>query len=243
MAPLNGKNNAELAEQLLTAPSQGSVAQPTRRSEGERQPGRLTKSRWIVNFRNWVSVLIIVPFGIATALSVPVIEEGSVADFLFKMAGWICFSAGALLRWWATLYIGGKKQRELAIEGPYSICRNPLYLGSLLLTLSIALFLHSLTFAVGVLIALPIYLSITVPWEEAQLNEVFGDEFVKYCERVPKFIPKLKLLTAQPTLYVRLAGLNAELRNTFYWMWIPLLAQYAAHLRMESWWPGGLHLP
>jgi protein-S-isoprenylcysteine O-methyltransferase Ste14 len=239
----NGDNPAEFDEQRPTAPAPGELDQSATNNAGELAPAMSAKAHWIVNFRSWVSVLIIAPFGIATALSVPIFDKGSVADFCFSMGGWICFSAGTLFRWWATLYIGGMKQRALASEGPYSICRNPLYLGTLLLTLSIAFFLHSLTFAVGVLIALPIYLSITVPWEEAQLTRVFGDEFAQYRTRVPKFIPNFKLLASQPVISVRLSGLSAEFRNALYWMWIPFLAQYAAHVRLEPWWPATFHLP
>jgi protein-S-isoprenylcysteine O-methyltransferase Ste14 len=35
-------------------------------------------------------------------------------------------------RCWASLYIGGRKVRELVTHGPFSIVRNPLYVFSLL---------------------------------------------------------------------------------------------------------------
>src|SRR5690242_19500682 len=101
----------------------------------------------IVRSRAWMSVAIIAPFTVAAALSAPRISQNSALDLALGVAGWLCFSAGALFRWWASLYIGGRKHQELVLDGPYSVCRNPLYLGSFLLALSIAFFLHSLTFA------------------------------------------------------------------------------------------------
>ena len=173
----------------------------------------------------------------------PSVREESVADFLLGAAGWACFFIGALFRWWATLYVGGKKDRELIVDGPYSVCRNPLYLGTFLLTLSIAFIIHSLTFAIGLLIATPLYLWVTVPWEEARLQKVFGNRYDEYRARVPKFIPTLSTFQSPPTIAVSMRGLWGEFRIASRWIWIPLLAEAFAHLRMESWWPDILRLP
>lgn len=197
----------------------------------------------IVRSRAWMSVAIIAPFTVAAALSAPRISQNSALDLALGVAGWLCFSAGALFRWWATLYIGGRKHQELVVDGPYSICRNPLYLGSFLLAFSIAFFLHSVTFAIGLLIALPIYLGITVPWEEAKLQDIYGDAFASYRERVPKFIPRFALFESPSTVCVKLTGLVRELRSSARWIWIPLLAEAVAHLRTEAWWPTVLQLP
>jgi len=197
----------------------------------------------IVRLRAWLSLAIITPFTIAAALSTSAVSQGSLIDLSLGVTGWLCFSAGALFRWWATLYIGGRKHQELVIDGPYSMCRNPLYLGSFLLAFSIAFFLHSLTFAIGLLIALPIYLAITVPYEEAKLQDIYGDAFSSYRTRVPKFIPSFTLFDAPPTVCVKITGLMRELRSSVRWIWIPLLAETVAHLRTEAWWPTVLRLP
>lgn len=198
---------------------------------------------WIVRARSWVSMVIIAPFAIFAAFSTPSVREESVADFLLGAAGWACFFIGALFRWWATLYVGGKKDRELIVDGPYSVCRNPLYLGTFLLTLSIAFIIHSRTFAIGLLIATPLYLWVTVPWEEARLQKVFGKRYDEYRARVPKFIPTLSTFQSPPTIAVSMRGLWGEFRIASRWIWIPLLAEAFAHLRMESWWPDILRLP
>ena len=201
------------------------------------------KRPWLVRSRSWLSILIIAPFAALAAISVPLVREESVADFLLSAAGWMCFFVGATFRWWATLYVGGRKEHELAVDGPYSVCRNPLYFGTFLLTLSIALFVHSLLFAVGLMIATPLYLWITIPWEESRLREIFGERYDAYLRRVPKFIPDFSKYSSPQTIQVNLGGLKGEYRMALRWIWVPLLAEGFAHLRMEAWWPALLQLP
>ena len=188
-------------------------------------------------------MVIVAPFAVLAALSIPRVREDSVAAFVFDSLGWACFACGALFRWWATLYVGGKKCHELAVEGPYSMCRNPLYFGTFLLTLSIAFYLRSATFAIGLLLATPIYLEITIPWEERQLRNAFGERFEIYRRKTPKFLPDFSRFHSPSTLQVKLNGLAGDLRIALQWIWIPLLAQALAQLRTAKWWPAWMYLP
>ena len=201
------------------------------------------KRPWIVRSRSWLSIVIVAPFAVLAALSYPMVRENSVADFLLDTVGWTCFACGAMFRWWATLYVGGRKCHELAVDGPYSICRNPLYFGTFLLTLSIAFYLHSCTFAIGVLMAMPIYLQVTIPWEEGQLRDTFGERFDNYRHRTPQFLPDFSKLHSPSILQVNLNGLMGEFWIALRWMWIPLLAQSLAQLRTATWWPARFYLP
>ncbi len=183
------------------------------------------------------------PFAALALLSAPNFGTGTWGKFQFDLVGWIFFVAGAVMRWWATLYIGGRKTTTVVADGPYSICRNPLYLGTFFLGVSTAMFLESITFAVGFAIAAVYYLGITVPAEERKLQAQFGEEFVRYCQRVPRFIPRLSSFHTPPTIEVRVQGLMAEVWRASRWVWIPVLAQLIEHLRGEAWWPRLLHLP
>ena len=100
--------------------------------------------RW----RGLVGAIVAVFFGMVVMLTAPPIPKGSWPDLLFTSLAWMLFIAGAALRFWSTLYIGGRKlggrkQNGVVTEGPYSLCRNPLYLGTFLLGLSAACFLQS----------------------------------------------------------------------------------------------------
>jgi protein-S-isoprenylcysteine O-methyltransferase Ste14 len=202
-----------------------------------------TKGDWVARSRAWMSILMLVPFAAVTIFSAPLVPEETAGDFVLDGFAWTAFALGAAFRWWATLYIGGRKHRELVTTGPYSICRNPLYFGTMLLTLSVALFLHSIIFTVGIVVATIFYLQVTVPYEEAQLGRLYGDPFTDYCARVPRFLPNPWLFESDEVIQVRTEGLWAETLRTLCWVWIPVLAEGAAHLRMESYWPKFLPLP
>ena len=112
--------------------------------------------------------------------------------------------AGELLRCWAVGYSGETTRNErvtaakLVTSGPYAYVRNPLYLGNFLTALGFTVaFTGKNTFetkcalatcALGSVAAL--YATI-IPHEEEYLRERFGQDFDRYCERVPRILPQL----------------------------------------------------
>jgi len=84
-----------------------------------------------------------------------------------------------------------KKNEELTTTGPYAYTRNPLYLGSLILTLGFAISAQSWRIGAGlVLIFLGIYLPV-IYGEEVFLRERFP-EFAEYAQRVPRLLPGVR---------------------------------------------------
>ena len=191
--------------------------------------------RWLVKSRAWIGILILIPFAIGELVFPPLVVEETIGDFLLDLIAWMTFIAGATFRWWATLYIGGRKNTGVICDGPYSICRNPLYVGTFLIVLSIVLFLHSALFAVGLIVASVFYLGVTIPVEERILRERFGDEYACYMAQVPRLVPALKRVESPPVIDVRLSGLVTEYGRTWRWIWVPLLSEVVAHLRVDTW--------
>ena len=77
--------------------------------------GTFTISRdSLAKSRGWLGIVILLPFTVATLLSRPAVWAGTWADLDFDLLGWPVFLTGAALRWWATLYIGGRKSARLA---------------------------------------------------------------------------------------------------------------------------------
>lgn len=103
--------------------------------------------------------------------------------------GLLLVGAGVIGRVWALSYLVGKKSKSLVTEGPFSLCRNPLYLFSFLGLLGICLRTRSLVISVAVM-ALFMWVHLrSVRNEEAKLRALFEGEFEAYAKRIPRFMP------------------------------------------------------
>lgn len=88
---------------------------------------------------------------------------------------------GELIRLWAAGHL--EKSKEVTQSGPYRYTRHPLYLGSSLIGIGLAIVANN-----GVVAAIVIaYLALTLPAamksEEAHLREKFGDAYDAYAEK------------------------------------------------------------
>lgn len=95
---------------------------------------------------------------------------------------------------------GGKDKKvyaeQLVTEGLFNHCRNPLYVGNILMLLGVGILSNSLLF---VFVVMPIFMFIyqaIVLAEENFLRNKFGEAFNQYCHRVNRWIPNFKGLTS-----------------------------------------------
>ncbi|WP_160113635.1 methyltransferase family protein [Phyllobacterium salinisoli] len=112
-------------------------------------------------------------------------------------------------RTWCSLYISGRKIRDLVDYGPYSITRNPLYFFTFLGAVGVGLQMDSVLFGLTVGILTFVVFSVVVRHEEAALTVAHGSSYTDYRARVPRFMPRLRQWTSvsrlevQPHLVVR----------------------------------------
>jgi len=209
---------------------------------GRARPPRTFKT-WLSRSRGLVGLAVLMPFAVLVLFSPSDYAQRSFGHFSLDAVGWIVFFAGATLRIWATLYIGGRKGQALVTEGPYSICRNPLYAGTFLISLSVAIFLESLAFGIGLVAAAVAYLSVTVPNEEGRLRSSLGAVYGDYCRRVPRFLPDFRKYHAASAIHVDVRCLVLEFRRALRWTCVPLGCELVGLLRAQSWWPHWHHFP
>jgi protein-S-isoprenylcysteine O-methyltransferase Ste14 len=198
---------------------------------------------FLARSRAWIALVLLTPVAISAVLTRPHFQFTGLEEFVLETIAWMLFFAGACLRWWATLYIGGRKISELVTDGPYSMCRNPLYVGTLLIALSVGVFLQSLTLLTAMFAVAVLYLWITVPIEERRLQNLYGEQFTAYCQRVPRYFPDFSRYSAPPEINVRLVGIRAEFLRMLQWSTVPICCYFVEHLRMLPWWPTPLTLP
>jgi protein-S-isoprenylcysteine O-methyltransferase Ste14 len=104
---------------------------------------------------------------------------------------------------------GGKSHKvyaeTLVTAGLYSHVRNPMYVGNSFLLAGLAFASNSWVFAIGgIALAIAVHVGI-IAAEENFLRGKFGEQYVDYCRRVPRIIP-------------RFTGLRDTLRGvTFNW--------------------------
>jgi len=169
------------------------------------------------------------------------IDKGTWGGLGLDVAGWFLFVAGCFLRISAIVFVGGRKGKGVVTNGPYSMCRNPLYLGSLLIALSGALMLHCLSAVGGILVASVFYLAIVIPSEERQLHEAFKEEWEAFVSSTPRIIPRFRWTAGEQWQEVDLRALRNESLRVIGMGMLPLFVTVTWYLRSplcQSWWPG-----
>jgi protein-S-isoprenylcysteine O-methyltransferase Ste14 len=103
---------------------------------------------------------------------------------------------------WARLSLGRmwsatpnmlQADHELRTDGPYAITRHPIYTGLLGMLLGTVL-LNGLGVSLAVLVVGAVVLATRIPIEERLMTKTFPDEYARYRERVPRLVPRLRVL-------------------------------------------------
>jgi protein-S-isoprenylcysteine O-methyltransferase Ste14 len=133
------------------------------------------------------TLLVLLVAWIGASFSPAFVQSGSLSAVVADYVGWLMFFGGLYLRFWSTWFIGGRKSQEVVCYGPYSLTRNPLYVGTFLMILSLAFLLKSPTFAAATAIVIAYYCVAIVPLEERFLRFQFGTSYENYCQNVPQW--------------------------------------------------------
>jgi protein-S-isoprenylcysteine O-methyltransferase Ste14 len=143
--------------------------------------------------------------------------------------GGIIAIIGLMIRAWSSGHI--RKNKNLAISGPYAYTRNPLYVGSLLLGFGFCI-------ASGVwwlaIIFVVLYLGVYFPVmrkEVGELMAIFGKEFEEYATNVPLFFPRFTPYSKSDlkfdfSLYMRYREYRAGIGLLLAWVVLAIKATY-----------------
>jgi protein-S-isoprenylcysteine O-methyltransferase Ste14 len=141
------------------------------------------------------------------------------------ITGLVLVLAGEAIRIWAVSYAGSETRvtgevgaSTLVTQGPYSIIRNPLYLGNVLIyagfgVMSNSLFPYLLFVAICFFIFQYYYI---IKTEEEFLRNTYKDKFEKYCAHVNRILPLPKELPPEIISFIRMdlkSGLRSDRRT------------------------------
>ena len=111
-------------------------------------------------------------------------------DRIFLVSGFGVCLVGLLLRTWAAGHL--RKEKELAVSGPYRYTRNPLYLANFIIGISVVLASHSIwIFILFIVYFLLFYLPV-ISREKERMESFFPAKYEDYKKKVPLFFPSLK---------------------------------------------------
>ncbi len=117
----------------------------------------------------------------ALVLLVPNIKPG-----LF-LPGFLVTLFGSLFQSWC--FGSLDKNRSLAIQGPYALMRNPMYLGRFFLLAGCVLLLGNIWVLIIFTALYYFYMTNRVKREEQHLKGIFGEDYQIYCRDVNRFFP------------------------------------------------------
>lgn len=150
---------------------------------------------------------------------------------LLEIIGLALVITAVLGRFSAILYIGGHKNKTVMQDGPYSICRHPLYLFSTIGVIGFGLMLGSivLTFLIGGLAF--VVLSMTARQEEAFLRGTFGPAYDEYAARVPMILPNFGNFRTEGQISVSVAHLRINLMDALVFLLFIPFAELMEYLK------------
>ncbi len=125
------------------------------------------------------------------------VSIGTAFDLLLCV-GIVCALVGAWLRTWGAAYLGAgvvqdKRMHgaDVVADGPYRYVRNPLYLGTFVQTLALAL-LMPVSGAIVAVVLIGLFQVRLILAEEPFLAERLGAAYNDYCAKVPRLWPTMR---------------------------------------------------
>lgn len=149
---------------------------------------------WVFRQRTWLPV----PFALALVL----LRLAEVEAEWPLLAGPSLVLLGQGVRLWAVRHIGvisrtrALRLGPLVATGPYTLTRNPLYVGNALMWSGFVIW-SELVWMLPVAWALfALQYGAITQWEEHRLADSFGDQYLAYARVTPRWIPRLRGLPA-----------------------------------------------
>jgi protein-S-isoprenylcysteine O-methyltransferase Ste14 len=113
---------------------------------------------------------------------------------LTDLLAWLIVIGGSLGRIWCSVFVAGRKDAVLVTEGPYALCRHPLYALSIGVAAGLGLGTGSLALTALAVIVVWALVAQAARSEERLLLSLHGTAYADYMARVRRFLPRFAAL-------------------------------------------------
>jgi len=121
--------------------------------------------------------------------------------------------------------------------------RHPLYVFSLIGAIGIGFASENLLVLALIVIFYLFYYPFTIISEEKKLTNKFGQAYLDYMERTPRFLPKFSLYKESETYPVKAASFVRNFANGMWFIWIFMLMHSIEMLQDSGLLPVFLRIP
>jgi protein-S-isoprenylcysteine O-methyltransferase Ste14 len=178
----------------------------TTENPDNKQPDRANLPRWMVLLIAlffWVILLPLVFAGIPWAISLLTPRYGWTdgRPGMWNLLGLIPIALATICLIWLMILHFSRMPKRVQLErtpryvlmnGPYRFTRNPMYIAELALWLGWAIFYGSILNLVGFPVGWLVFDLLIVPREERDLEARFGDSYLEYKNKVPRWFGKTR---------------------------------------------------
>ncbi len=194
-------------------------------------------SRFRLHFANhriyWSRFVLLATIFVVLFSAPPRYINGWILDGM-ELAGYSLLVMATLWRVWCLTFIGGTKDGQLARTGPYSIVRNPLYVGSFVGIVGFGLAVELPMLAISLAVVFGVLYPAVVAQEELRLGELFGAQYQAYCAEVPRWIPRWSLYQEPEFVQVSTAKVRQGFFDGMWYLWAFAFAELIEILREHA---------
>ena len=194
-----------------------------------------------VNKRLLIPKLLFLPIIVFAMMSQHVYHDDGFWDTTWEVLSFLFLLVASFGRVWTSAFISGKKNRELVVDGPYSVTRNPLYFFSFLGYIGAGLAFEKLTVALAFAILFLLTHWPTILYEERKLRDLFGEKFDKYAASVPRFWPRFGLMKMPESVVFLPEMYNRAVLDCALIMSVFILAHFIEYAQSAGWIPVYVH--
>ena len=181
----------------------------------------------------WSRALIVAVLLLVLFTAPPTVDSGWIVELL-EMLGFALLAAATLWRIWCHLFIAGSKNGDLAMNGPYSVVRNPLYLGNLLGVIGFGFAVEQPLLAAFLGLVFVLFYPAVVAKEETQLVRILGERYAAYCAAVPRWVPDWSLYREPAAVTVSPRRMRGAILDAMWFLWAFALWEFIEELHKAN---------